>query len=163
MQFRHVTPQEPLDTLRINEQQWRHMLTEFEYRKTQSKTNRRRHQRVAMVRTPNIAITVTHPGGTMSDYLAWSKDLSSSGIGLLHGTYLYENSPIIVHLRSHHTGIVQVRGRVTNCSLLKGRTHMVGVQFDEELKVEPFLFKDNSGIMGSLLSMADDESDPAAA
>lgn len=144
---------EPLDTLRITPQQWRQMLAELEQRpEPKGKANRRRHERRPFMRSPQVRLKVTHPGGFVSDYLAWSRDISPSGIGLLHGTYLYEGSPVVVTLIAGESSTVPIQGVVTNCSLLSGRTHMVGIRFHEEIEVEPFLFNDKSGILKQILS-----------
>jgi hypothetical protein len=95
--------------------------------------NHRRHTRAMYNTVEALYLEVMHPGGTAGHFLVKPRDISRSGLGCLHGGFLYPGTSCTVTLALTGGRMVRVRAVVRHCTLLRGRVHFVGVQFEEVL------------------------------
>lgn len=66
-------------------------------------------------------------------------DLSSNGIGFIHGSFAYPGTACAVILQAPGSDEhFKVNGSITRCQLITGRIHSIGVKFDEEIDASPF-------------------------
>lgn len=72
-------------------------------------------------------------------YLMKPYDISHTGISLLHGTFVYPDTPCLITLLTLDGETVQVRGTVVRCRLVSGRVHELGVRFSESMNVDCFV------------------------
>src|SRR6266850_7964700 len=93
---------------------------------------RRRDRRSHYVHS-GIPIAVEHPGGGISRYLVWSRNLSAGGISFLHGGFLHQGSRCKIQLTELSGQSRVVGGTVVSCRLASGRNHEVGVKFDQRI------------------------------
>jgi len=89
---------------------------------------------------PNSRVVIADYGATISEgYLAVPFDISSSGMGLLHGRYIHPGSRCRVMLRRRDGEACALVARVVRCSLLRGRAHEVGLLFEEPVDPAGFV------------------------
>jgi hypothetical protein len=93
--------------------------------------NHRRHARAVYNTVEALYLEVQHPGGTAGHFLVKPRDISRSGLGFLHGGFLYPGTRCTITLALGDGRMVRVRASVRHCTLLRGRVHFVGVQFEE--------------------------------
>ena len=100
---------------------------------------RRASKRVNFIRKDN-AITIQHPGGTITNFLVNTEDLSAGGISFLYGNFLHIGTMVVITLRRHRGGEEKVVGSVIRCRYVAGSMHEVGVKFKKP--IFPQLFVD---------------------
>ncbi|MFN0131967.1 MAG: PilZ domain-containing protein [Phycisphaerales bacterium] len=71
----------------------------------------------------------TGPTGVTTRAVVYPFDLSSKGIGLLHGAYMHTGTRVHLRLWIDEEESIVVDGTVRRCGFLNGRTHAVGVEF----------------------------------
>lgn len=84
-------------------------------------------------RQASIAVQIEHPGGSSAEVRMACRNLSRSGIGLLHSGFVYNGTRCVVSLPHPHHGEVPVAGEVVRCQHRGGVLHEVGVRFDHEI------------------------------
>ena len=104
----------------------------------QKMVNMRRHRRLSYDRTPRFFVEMQHPGGTNVTYVVELRNISSTGVGFLHGAFAYDKAPCNVILRNLQNQWVRVPGSVARCRMIQGKIHEVGVKFDEPIEVSQF-------------------------
>ncbi len=132
-----------IDTLHLSDEQWR-TLSEKLDRDNLGVTGKRRYQRISYRKLAQLAIAVQQPNGEWAKYVVRSRDLSPSGIGFIHGTYIHPGSECRVILKDCHGQVACLNGVIKCCRLVEGIAHNVGVQFNEEINIASFV-GDGSG------------------
>ena len=134
-----------VDTLRISKRQWRDLLKQIDTQATSpfarqeaSDNNKRVSKRHAYNTILGLMIQVVHPGGTSSYYLAKPRNLSTTGISFLHGTYLHPGTTTVIQLITLEKETVQIPGVVVRCRHVSGKAHEVGVKFDQQINPADF-------------------------
>jgi len=71
-------------------------------------------------------------------------DLSEGGIGFIHGTFAYPGMQysIILQKRDAEEDYIEVPGKITRCQLITGRIHSVGLAFDCQIDITPYVKAD---------------------
>jgi CheY-like chemotaxis protein len=100
---------------------------------------RRANHRVDFVRAAT-AITVHHPGGSITNCLVSTQDISAGGMSFVYGNFLHVGTMVVITLRRHRGGEEKVVGTVTRCSYLSASRHDIGVKFKKP--IFPQLFVD---------------------
>lgn len=90
-------------------------------------------------RSQNVALRVEHLGGGVSHLLVCGRNLSSGGIGFLHGGYLHPGSHCQFDLITTTGETDVVIGHVVSCRHVEGVVHEVGVQFERRIDAERFV------------------------
>lgn len=67
-----------------------------------------------------------------------SRNLSASGIALLHGGFVHIGSICAVRLTALNGGVISIPGRIVRCRLVEKTIHEIAVRFDHD--VDPSLF-----------------------
>src|SRR3954469_14166656 len=99
------------DSLGISAREQGDILTELERRAASQKSSERRvDERLRYVQQALLFMQVRHPGGTISNYLVRTRNLSTTGIGFLHGTFLYTGTPCTLSLRTSKNKFVDIEG-----------------------------------------------------
>jgi hypothetical protein len=66
-------------------------------------------------------------------------DLSDTGIGFLHGSFLYPGTRCAVSLKAEDGTLLTAAGKVARCRMVRGHVHDVGVRFEARQKIESFV------------------------
>ena len=120
-------------------------------------------------RVGEIAITVHQPGGGKGLFRAYSRDLSSSGMGFLFGGFLHQKTLIDVQLVTTMGEIRLIRGKVSWCQHVTGKLHGIGVEFLTAIEPRTFIDPTRSRkgdpraaapvVTGTVLHLDDEEMD----
>jgi len=80
----------------------------------------------------------TEPLGQRS-YLLAPRNLSRTGVSVIHGKMIYAGTACAVGLRAMDGQIVPVHGTVIWCRFVSGRAHEHGVEFADPIDLQEFL------------------------
>ncbi|MEQ8769332.1 MAG: response regulator [Phycisphaerales bacterium] len=102
---------------------------------------KRVHARWPFAQT-SVAARLIHPGGTEIRLSFACRNLSRTGIGLLHNTYVHAGSRIEIELPRSNGVTDTVSGEVARCSHRQGVIHEIGVRFDKEIPLPEYVRPD---------------------
>ena len=126
-----------VDSLRISEEEQRAIVAELESAcRTPRAADKRRARRYRYSVREGLRVEVE---GARAAFVVRPRNLSTGGVSVLHGSFLYPGTGCAVTLRAIDGRQVRVPGRVVRCRCVRGRVHEVGVQFDDPIRVEDFL------------------------
>ena len=91
----------------------------------------RDHDRLQYQVAGGLTIEIEHPGGTNAVFRIHPHNLSASGIGFLHGAFVFPGSNCQVNIKMPSGQHQRVAGVVKRCTHVNGKIHDVGVQFDQ--------------------------------
>lgn len=94
---------------------------------------------------PEVDLRVEQPGGAMTTVTVVGRDLSATGIGLLHSHFVYPGSPCFVVLTDKMGVQHTYPGKVMRCQHFSGVVHEVGVAFVNEIDPRQFIASDRIG------------------
>lgn len=83
-------------------------------------------------------VTVQEDNGPRRSFVMVPRNISTGGMGLLHGGFLHPGCGCSVALRDTRGRGVQVRGRIVRCRHVRGTVHDVAVKFDERVNPRDF-------------------------
>ena len=98
-------------------------------------TERRRHKRWEY-RAGEIAMIVQHPGGGSGRFLVCARNISASGLSLIHGGYLHPGTECRLLLARADGSPMALSGEVVHCRHIGGHHHELGIRFLTE--VDPY-------------------------
>lgn len=101
-------------------------------------SQRRVSARIAFHEMP-LDIEIVQPGGGRTSVRVASRNLSRSGLGFLHSSYLHVGTPIIIALDHSRTGPTNVRGTVVRCRHVTRHIHEVGVKFESTINLRDYV------------------------
>ncbi len=141
---------EYIDSLRLSAAEEIEILADLDRETTKRNGRDRRHQsRVPYQRRAGLMVQMHHPGGTIATYLVRVRDLSSGGIGFLHGSFVYSGTRCAVSLLANDRRTFRVDGTVVRCSHVRKHIHQIGLHFDAPIRLREF-------VAGSLLPVGED-------
>ncbi len=100
-----------------------------------------------------IPITVTHPGGTRASLTLASRNLSSTGISLLHSSYVHTGSACELELPRAFAGSLRLAAKVVRCRQIAGVVHELGIEFAKPISVREIVRHDTLSEFFSLESV----------
>lgn len=89
-------------------------------------------------RQSNLPVTIVHPAGGETWFLAQARNLSATGLAVIHTGYIHAGSRCRVVLHSRANESVSVKGRVVRCRHLAGIIHELGIHYDMPIDIESF-------------------------
>jgi len=127
------------DTLRLSDKERKVLNQELDTRNVPEALKRKRtHNRIAY-RIKAVPIRVQYPNGSNADFLVRPRDISSQGLGFLHGTFLYPGTVCTIVLRTLNGQAIPIDGKVVRCDCIQGRVHEIGVQFNQLIDISEFV------------------------
>ena len=104
------------------------------------KDDRRADPRFSYQHVPRVVVRL-HDGhyGLESYFVMVPRNISRTGIGLLHGQFVHVQTGCTIHLKTLKGKLVGVKGRIVRCRHVVGRVHELGVQFEEPLDLDTVL------------------------
>ncbi|MCX5662534.1 MAG: PilZ domain-containing protein [Planctomycetota bacterium] len=128
-----------VDSVRLSRTQFAEILEDLERSRSQAPDgNRRKGDRQACSAVAGVLLEIEHPGGVMARFIVRPRDISRTGVGFVHGGFVYKGSKVIVTLVMLDREMIVLRGTVVRCRHLKARIHEIGMRFNEPLKADPF-------------------------
>jgi len=89
-----------------------------------------------------VDVTLTPPGGSHIELCMACRNISQTGIGLLHRSYVHVGTRCTVSVNGHHGDTIRVNGRVARCMHITGMVHEIGIHFDHEIDVRSIVRPD---------------------
>ncbi len=136
-----------IDSLHLSEKEQQALLNRLREEEAQKADRDRRTDRRLEYRiSGGLILQVRHPGGSVSNYLVHTRNLSRFGLGFLHGNFLHTGTPCVVSLRRSDKSIATVSGEIRRCRLVSGRVHEIGVHFAGPIELNDYvttLLEDN--------------------
>lgn len=90
-------------------------------------------------RRAGVVLSLEHPGQTSTLVAVWTRNISSSGVGILMGAFVHPGTRCQIELPRADAGTQSIWGVVQWCRLIQGIVHEVGIKFEEELDLELFI------------------------
>jgi CheY-like chemotaxis protein len=92
-----------------------------------------------------VLVEVTQPSGTTSQLRYACRNLSTTGMGILHSAFVHAGTKVLVHLPDLEDNIHLTPAKVVRCSHYRGVIHEVGIRFDRPINIRDFLRLDPMG------------------
>lgn len=84
--------------------------------------------------------TFTMPGGSSQNAIVTVRNISRTGMGCLHGTFLHPGSAAaLVIVDDQRQPLLRIGGKVVRCEQVRVRVYDVGVRFEESVPLETIL------------------------
>jgi hypothetical protein len=117
----------------------------IEQMKKSGLADRRKSPRIVVEGTFSVLLTMEAIGGSPAFYRIYPWDLSRSGVGFFHRSFVYPGT------RCSFTGLTfdgepfTLKGDVVRCAHVSGNVHAVGTRLDAEIEPERFLGSSTPG------------------
>jgi DNA-binding response OmpR family regulator len=109
----------------------------------QSSANRtsasKRRSRRWTLRSSGVVLTIQTQAGGHTHFLVAPRNLSSSGMGVIHGGFIHIGTRCIVSLRTRAGGSRSIPGKIVKCRLMRGNLHDIGVEFGSAINPMDFV------------------------
>jgi CheY-like chemotaxis protein len=128
-----------VDSLRMSPAEQKEILSRLSQHEHSIAKNRRKKERLHYTNPAGLIVQMRHPGGSASNFLVRARNLSTTGIGFLHGSFVYTGTPCMLALRAANGKVVGVEGLVARCQHVKGHVHDIGVSFSEPIDLAQFI------------------------
>lgn len=84
--------------------------------------------------------TFTMPGGSTQNAIISARNISRTGMGCLHGTFLHPGSvAALVIVDDQRHPLLRIAGKVVRCEQVRVRVYDLGIRFDESVPLETVL------------------------
>jgi hypothetical protein len=111
--------------------------------------DRRRSPRIQYSDVSILVVRLRDEPGQRDIYYAMvPRNISSGGVALLHGQFVYPRTSCVIHIPTFDGRIVTVRGSTVHCRMVEGRVHELGVAFAEPVDIAEILGHDGSAEEG---------------
>jgi hypothetical protein len=99
----------------------------------------RRSERVPLtIRRALLQVERTDRPGVAA-FIVAPIDLSDTGIGFLHGSFLYPGTRCAVSLKAEDGTLLTAAGKIVRCRMITGHVHDVGVRFETPQHISAFV------------------------
>jgi len=128
------------DILRLSARETVKLLEQMEAAATAEVSRERRHApRAPYQPVSRLAVLLEgEPLGRRS-YMLAPRNLSRTGVSLLHGKMIYPGTACAVGLRAMDGQTVPVHGKIIWCRYVSGRVHEQGVEFVDPIDLQEFV------------------------
>jgi hypothetical protein len=135
---------ELIDALRISDAEWYECVQEMDLRAMaeSDRENSRAEERQPYRNITKIIVSIRNYDGRMQQFKVRAYDLSPSGLGFLHGAYIYNDTPAELFMLNKTHGMSRIPAKIVSCIHVKSRIHRVGAQFKEPIDLSDFLLSD---------------------
>jgi len=90
----------------------------------------------------SVKIELKQMAGTMTTLSLACRNLSATGIALLHSAYVYPGTACTLHLQQLSGGSTSVAGKVVHCRHVRGLVHEIGVRFTTPVNIRDYVSVD---------------------
>jgi len=133
-----------VDALRISDAQWYACVQEMDLRAMQNRdaSDKRQTTRQPYRNIAKIIVSLRSYDGRLQQFKVRAYDLSESGLGFLHGAYIYDNTPAELLMQHHVHGMTRISATLVSCVHVKDRIHRVGAKFAEPIDLAGYLMSE---------------------
>jgi CheY-like chemotaxis protein len=128
------------NTLGMNSQQLDAIYAQLDAPGT-SPSHKRQSSRLEF-RQPSIGVDIIQPGGGQTHINVACRNLSRTGLGFLHSSYVHVGTRVVLTLDHQSAAPVRVPAKVMRCRHVTKTVHDVGVMFDEPINPRDFMALD---------------------
>lgn len=126
------------DCLRIGEMARRELFDTLSLMESPRPSSKREFDRLDFS-GKEVGLTLFGPGaGESHDYLTLSRNISASGLSILHGGFVYPDTPCVLRIPTLDGATESIKADVVHCRLVRGRVHELGLRFDRV--IDPYCF-----------------------
>ena len=130
----------PADSTRLSDEEKRSLIADLCARQVlEGVRERRAVSRVPLVAGTKLTVDFHHPGGTVISLAVAPRDISAGGVGFLHGAFVHTGTLCRMRIQDGSGCTTYAHGHVVRCEHLRGRVHLVGVRFENELSIDALL------------------------
>ena len=126
-------------TLRIPPRELEALLDSVDQSSTGRPGSSKRRSRRWSLRSAGIVLTLQAQAGGHTHFLVAPRNLSSTGIGVVHGGFIHLNTRCVVSLRTKSGATRSIQGKIVKCRLMRGSLHDLGVEFLEPINPLDFV------------------------
>lgn len=105
-------------------------------------TSHKRQSSRLEFRQPSIGVDIIQPGGGQTHINVACRNLSRTGLGFLHSSYVHVGTRVVLTLAHNAAAPARVAAKVMRCRHVTKNVHDVGVMFDEPINVRDFMALD---------------------
>lgn len=128
-----------VDSLRLPPAEQAEILQTLAERESRGdRSERRREERRPYYAKIEI-VPMAASGTAATRYRVQSRNLTSRGVGLLHGTFMYTGTPCAVYMLKLDQSTQLCRGQVVRCQLVRRNIHDIGVRFDKRIALVDYI------------------------
>ena len=121
------------NTLGLGAQAYESLLSKLDERGDDSEVAPQRlHTRIPFM-DPFVRVQIEADNSGRREMILACRNISRGGVGLLHSSFMYPNTPVVVHLTRTDGAAPGVRGRVVRVQHRGGVVHEIGIKFDKEI------------------------------
>ena len=140
MDENQVSDRPPVDTLRISANEWDTVLSRLEQEKrSQFSDEKRSEERFLYRNILGLIMEIPESTGDIANYLVKSRNLSRTGLSLLHGQAIPIGTHCMVTLVKSNYSQDRCHGNVIRCRQIEGCVHEIGLQFDRPIDLSAYL------------------------
>ena len=136
---------ELIDALRISDAEWHECVKEMDRRaisEGERDEEKRAEPRQPYRNVTKIIVSIRNYDGRQQHFQVRAYDLSASGLGFLHGAYIYKDTPAEIYMEHRTDGIVRLSAAIMSCTHIKNRIHRVGAKFDQPIELSNYVLSD---------------------
>ena len=135
---------ELIDAPRISDAEWSECVKEMDLRAKEDSgcEDKRAEARQPYRNVTKIIISFKNYDGRQQRFQVRAYDLSSSGLGFLHGAYIYGDTPAEIYMQDKSCSLTRISATIVSCVHVKKRIHRVGARFDQPIDLNDFLLSD---------------------
>lgn len=93
-------------------------------------------------RQQSVVLELRHPGGTVVRLPVATRNLSNSGMAVLHSSFVHTGTSCMVQLQHQTMGAVEVEGEVMRCQHIGGVVHEIGIKFTHPIDTREYMSLD---------------------
>jgi hypothetical protein len=135
-----------VDVLRLPQEEVDRILATLAQRESDHGDDEMRSEpRLTHTGSPTILVQITYPNEVVGSYRAVSRNISSRGLGFLHGKFVYPGSACRIVVRTTDGTLVGLCGSVVRCRHVEGRVHEVGLLFEAPVDLQRFVLDAGEG------------------
>lgn len=133
-----------VDALRISDAEWNACVQEMDLKAMSAKqpSNRRQTKRYPYRNIARIIVSLHTFDGMQQQFKVRAYDLSTTGVGFLHGAFLYSDTSAEIFMQNHVHGMTRIPATIVSSVHIKGRIHLCGAKFDEEIDLNDYLMSE---------------------
>lgn len=128
----------PIDSLRLTQRECEQMLRTLDMgtRPVEEDANQRgEHDRVDVSHDMIAVVKLLPADSRPTQFRIRCRNISPTGIGFLHGQFIYEKTPCeIILINSQQQGF-QLHAKVVRCRFVEKHVHEVGIQFAQPVDI----------------------------
>lgn len=127
-----------INSLRLKDAELDTLLAELERNTTGWGGNSKREMRRWGLGGVRAVVTIVEGMGTQRHALTIPRNISTTGMGCVHGAFLHIGTRCFLSLRDMSGAARSISGTVVRCKHLRGLLHEVGIKFDSPVRPEDF-------------------------